>query len=77
MATGVAGAGRGLGLRVSAYVVWAISKDLVVMSQLDHHPWNLESTEAAPVWSVALPSCQPSKKNLEEGAPVLCRSLLS
>jgi hypothetical protein len=65
-ATQVAGDWRGRGLRGSAYVVWPIWKDLVVMSQWAHCPWNLESLEAAPVWPVAM-AAQPAKQKEASG----------
>jgi hypothetical protein len=59
--TQVAGAWSGRGLRGSAYPVWPIRKDLVVMSQWAHCPWNLESPEAASAWPVAR-SAQPAQQ---------------
>jgi hypothetical protein len=41
---------EGWGLRRSAYVVWPMRKNLVVMSQWAHYPW---SPDAATVWPVA------------------------
>jgi hypothetical protein len=52
---------RGQGLRMSAYTVWPVRKDLVVMSQWAHEPWNLESPEAAAAWPVAM-AAQPAKQ---------------
>jgi hypothetical protein len=78
MAIGVVGTRRGLGLRVSAYAVRPIQKDLAVMSQWAHSPWNLENTEAASAWPVAM-AAQPAKQEEPGGrcANVLCRRLLS
>jgi hypothetical protein len=45
---------EGWGLRKSAYAVWPITKDLVVMSQWVHRPWNLKISQAALVWPVAV-----------------------
>jgi hypothetical protein len=53
-ATEAAGAWRWRSLRGSAIMVSTIRKALVVMSQWAHCPWNLESPEAAPDWSVAM-----------------------
>jgi hypothetical protein len=69
----VAGARRGLGLRVSAYAVWPIRTDLVVMSQWAHSPWNLESTKAASAWPIAM-ATQPAKQEVPGGrCPCLVR----
>jgi hypothetical protein len=48
-----------------------------VKSQWAHHPWNLESPEAAPTWPVAMVAQGAKQEKLEEGAPVLCGRLLS
>jgi hypothetical protein len=42
-------------------MVSPISKDLVVMSEWAHCPWNLESPEAAPDWPVAM-ATQPARQ---------------
>jgi hypothetical protein len=68
----VDGEWRRRGLRGCAYMVWPIRNDLALMSQWAQHPWNLESPEAAPAWPFAMAAQQPSRKKLEEGAPVLC-----
>jgi hypothetical protein len=62
----VAGAGRGWGLRGSAYAVQPTRKDLVVMSQWALCPWNLESPEEASAWPVAV-AAQPAKQEESEG----------
>jgi hypothetical protein len=59
--TQATGSWRGRGLVGSAYTVWPIRKDLVVMSQWAQHPWILESPEAAPSWPVAM-AAQPAKQ---------------
>jgi hypothetical protein len=64
--TQVGGDWRGRVLKGSAYAVQPIRKDIVVMSQWAHSPLNLESTEAAPAWPVAMAS-QPAKQEEAEG----------
>jgi hypothetical protein len=65
-----AGSWRGRGLRGRAYAVQPIRKDLVVMSQWAHSPWNLESPETAPAWPVAM-AAQPAKQE-EAGGRCPC-----
>jgi hypothetical protein len=56
-------------LRGSAYAVRPIWKNMVVMSQWAHSPWNKESPEVAPA-SPAPMAAQPAKQEEAEG--VLC-----
>jgi hypothetical protein len=47
------------------------------MSQWAHHPWNMESHEAALACLVVMAAQPVERKNLEKGALVLCGRLLS
>jgi hypothetical protein len=59
-ATQMAGDWRERGHRGSAYVVWPIRTDLVVMSQWDPSHCNIHIPEAAPAWPLAMVA-QPAK----------------
>jgi hypothetical protein len=50
---------------------------MVVMSQWAHSPWNLESPETPPAWSVAMAARLPKQEEAERRCPVLCVRLLS
>jgi hypothetical protein len=58
-------------LKGSAYTVWPIRKDMVVMSQWAHSHLNLESPEASPACPVAMAAQRAKQEKAEGRCPCL------
>jgi hypothetical protein len=68
--TKVAGVWRVRGLSGSANTVWAIRKDLMVLSQWAHITRNWECPQAGPAWPVAM-AAKPVKGRRWRKVPLL------